>query len=107
MVSRALVEAAFSTVEAANGVEALAAMSKSRFNVVMTDFNMPVMDGLEFIRSLREVAAYRFTPVIFLTTEIEESKKAQAREAGATAWIVKPFTSDKIISVVNRVVPGT
>jgi len=107
LVSRSLQQAGFEVLEAANGRDGLNALADRVANVIITDYNMPVMDGIEFMRGVRETANHRFTPVIFLTTEVEASKKEEARAAGATAWIVKPFTPEKVMSVVNRVVPAS
>ncbi len=105
IVSRTLQGAGFSVVEAANGKEGLDALSKQVVNLIITDYNMPVMDGIEFMRGLRETEAHKFTPVIFLTTEVEETKRNEARAAGATAWLAKPFSPEKVLAVVNKVVP--
>lgn len=106
IVSRTLQGAGFEVVEAANGKEALDALAARTVNVVITDYNMPVMDGIEFMRGVRETEKDKFTPVIFLTTEIEDAKRDEARAAGATAWIAKPFSPEKILEVVNKVVPA-
>ena len=105
LVSRSLQQAGFEVIEAGDGKEALAALEKRTVNVIITDYNMPVMDGLEFMRGARDTAQHKFTPIIFLTTEADAGKKEAARAAGVTAWVVKPFAPDKILSVVNRVVP--
>jgi two-component system chemotaxis response regulator CheY len=106
MVSRCLQQAGFETVDAANGKEALTALESHRVSVIITDFNMPVMDGLDFVQRVRESASHKFTPIVFLTTEVDPGKQAEARAAGITAWVIKPFTPDKVLSVVNRVVPA-
>lgn len=106
LVSRTLQQAGFEVLEAANGQEGLNAIKGRALSIIITDVNMPVMDGLEFIRGLRDTAEHRFTPVIFLTTEVEATKRDQAKAAGATGWLVKPFSPEKILSVVQRVVPA-
>jgi two-component system chemotaxis response regulator CheY len=106
IVSRTLQGAGFEVVEAANGKEGLDALAARTVNVVITDYNMPVMDGIEFMRGVRETEKDKFTPVIFLTTEIEDAKRDEARAAGATAWIAKPFSPEKILEVINKVVPA-
>lgn len=103
MVAMALTAAGFEVALAANGKEALDKAQTQSFAIVITDLNMPVMDGLELIRGLRDIAAHKFTPIIFLTTETDSTKRDEAREAGATAWIQKPFQPEKILSVVNRI----
>lgn len=105
LVSRCLTQAGFVVIEAADGREALGKLKdQSSVQLVITDINMPVMDGLDLIRAIRADARHKFTPVVFLTTESEESKKQEARAAGATAWIIKPFHPDKVMAVVQRVV---
>ncbi len=104
LVSKTLTEAGFTIVEAPNGKEALEVAKKNAdLALVITDQNMPVMTGIEFIRELRQQASHKFTPVVFLTTESQETLRDEAREAGATAWIVKPFNPEKVLSVVQRI----
>ncbi|MDB4942180.1 MAG: Chemotaxis regulator - transmits chemoreceptor signals to flagelllar motor component CheY [Labilithrix sp.] len=103
MVSMALQAAGFEVSQAANGQEALDKATAQPFNIVVTDLNMPVMNGLDFIRAVRGVAAHKFTPIVFLTTESDEKLREEARAAGATAWVQKPFQPEKIMSVVNRI----
>jgi two-component system, chemotaxis family, chemotaxis protein CheY len=103
LVSKVVLAAGFEVLEAGNGKEALERLQGRAVDLVITDLNMPVMDGLEFIRAVREDETRKFTPVVFLTTEIDETKKEQAREAGATGWIVKPFHPDKVMTLVRRI----
>ena len=105
LVGKTLQGAGFEVLEAANGQEGLDRLKGRQVSLVITDLNMPVMDGLDFIRALRCDKDQKFTPVVFLTTEMDEAKKSEARSAGATAWIVKPFHPDKIMTVVSRLVP--
>lgn len=105
LVSKVLKQAGFEVMEAENGKDALAKLTeKSSVQLVITDLNMPVMDGLELIRAIRQDAQHKFTPVVFLTTESEESKKEEAKSAGATGWIIKPFHPEKVMTVIRRVV---
>lgn len=106
LVARSLQSVGFQVFEAGNGREGIAALAKQTVSVIITDFNMPVMDGLEFVQAVRSDARHRFTPIVFLTTEADESRRDQARSAGATAWILKPFAPDKVLTVVNKVVPA-
>jgi two-component system chemotaxis response regulator CheY len=106
LVSQAMRKSGFEVVEAANGKEGLEALDRRGVDVVITDYNMPLMDGLELTRAIRNTDRHRFTPVIFLSTEIEESRRDEARRAGVTAWLQKPFVAEKVLSVVCRVVPG-
>lgn len=103
LVGRTLQQAGIEVAEAGNGREALAALKGKAFQLIVVDLNMPVMDGLEFIRALREDPEHKFTPVVFLTTETESRKIEAARAAGATGWIVKPFHPNKLKTVINRV----
>jgi two-component system chemotaxis response regulator CheY len=105
LVGKTLQGVGFEVLEASNGQEALERLKGRQVELIVTDLNMPVMDGLDFVRALRADSAQKFTPVVFLTTEMDESMKSQARTAGATAWIVKPFHPEKILTVVQRVVP--
>lgn len=104
LLSKTLQAAGFSVVEAPNGKEALSRLGEHSVQLIITDVNMPVMDGLEFLSELRRLANHRFTPVVVLTTESDAGKREQARAAGATGWIVKPFHPDKVMSVVQRIV---
>jgi two-component system chemotaxis response regulator CheY len=89
--------------EAADGSEGAAKARAGQFNLIITDLNMPVMDGLTMIRTLRAEPAYAGVPIIFLTTESDDAVKAEAKAAGATGWIVKPFAPDQLVRVVNKV----
>ncbi|MFP5512251.1 MAG: response regulator [Alphaproteobacteria bacterium] len=103
MVSFTLRGAGYDVVEAADGQQAMSAIATTKIDLVITDLNMPVMDGLTLIRKLRAIPAHRTLPILMLTTEADESKKAEGRAAGATGWIVKPFNPDKLVSVVQKV----
>jgi two-component system chemotaxis response regulator CheY len=103
MVSFTLRGAGYDVVEAADGQQAMSAIATTKVDLVITDLNMPVMDGLTLIRKLRAIPAHRTLPILMLTTEADESKKAEGRAAGATGWIVKPFNPDKLVSVVQKV----
>ncbi|CAO3360383.1 response regulator [Azospirillum melinis] len=104
MVKLTLSSAGYQVVEAADGRDALVKAKSGSFNLVLTDLNMPNMDGLTLIRELRTLPAYRGVPMVFLTTESDAGKKAEAKAAGATAWIVKPFQQDQLLSVVRKIV---
>jgi two-component system chemotaxis response regulator CheY len=103
MVKLTLSGAGYSVVEAGDGKEALAKIGTADVNMVITDLNMPNMDGLTLIRELRKLPAYKFLPIVFLTTESDEGKKGEAKAAGATAWITKPFKQDQLLAVVKKV----
>ncbi len=103
MVKLTLAGAGYDVSEAADGSEALTFAKGRMVNMVVTDLNMPVMDGLALIRELRKLPSYKGVPIIFLTTETEEDKKRLAREAGATGWITKPFQQEQLLAVVRKV----
>lgn len=103
MVKLTLSSAGYDVVEAADGSEALKLAQARPLNMVVTDLNMPVMDGLSLIRELRKLPTYKGVPIVFLTTETEGDKKTQAKEAGATGWITKPFQQDQLLAVVRKV----
>jgi two-component system chemotaxis response regulator CheY len=105
MVAYTLSQAGFTVLEAGNGEEGLRVLDGRRIDVIITDLNMPVMDGIAFIRAVRARAATRFTPVLMLTTESQATKKAEGKSAGATGWIVKPFQPDRLLDTIRRVLP--
>ncbi len=103
MVSFTLAGAGHTVIEAADGVEALALAEQHDFGLVITDVNMPRMDGIALVKALRALPAYRFTPLLMLTTESGPEKKQAGKAAGATGWLVKPFDPEKLLATVNRV----
>lgn len=103
MVNFTLKQSGYEIVEAANGIEALDKMYSGQIHMLITDINMPEMDGLTLVRKVRAMPAYRFIPIIVLTTESQEQKKREGKEAGATGWIVKPFKPEQLIAVVRKV----
>jgi two-component system chemotaxis response regulator CheY len=102
MVGFTLRQAGHRVVEAADGREALSRLAQQPVDLVITDLNMPQVNGLELIRRVRALPALRFVPIVLLTTESDPAKKTEARAAGATGWIVKPFTPDQLTAVVAR-----
>jgi two-component system, chemotaxis family, chemotaxis protein CheY len=105
MVSFTLKQSGFTVLEAADGAEGLKHLDGRAISVIITDLNMPVMDGATFIKKARTLTAYKFTPILMLTTESQESKKQEGKSAGATGWIVKPFDPNQLLQTVNKVVP--
>lgn len=103
MVAMTLTGAGLKVIEAGNGAEGYAKATTQPVHAVITDLNMPVMNGLEFLKKFRQSPAGKGIPVILLTTESDEELKRQAREAGATGWIVKPFKQDQLLAVVRKV----
>lgn len=103
MVSFTLRGAGFEVVEAVDGKDALAKLHTTPVHMVITDLNMPNLDGIGLIRGIRADSAHKFTPVIMLTTESQDSKKQEGKSAGATGWIVKPFRPEQLLAVVKKV----
>jgi two-component system chemotaxis response regulator CheY len=99
----ALTGAGYDVTEAGDGLEGLKAANAAKFDMIITDLNMPNMDGLTMIRELRKDPAQCGTPIIFLTTESDDAMKQQAKAAGATGWLVKPFVPDQLIKVARKV----
>jgi len=104
MVAFTIKQAGFDVLEGGNGQEALQKVEGKRLDLVVTDLNMPLMDGIALIRQLRSQPLYKFTPILMLTTESQESKKQEGKAAGASGWIIKPFDPQKLLAVVARVV---
>jgi len=105
MVSFTLKSAGYDVVEAADGKAALLVLDQHKIDAVITDLNMPNMNGFELIRALRANPTCKFTPILMLTTEGDSSKKEEGKTAGATGWIVKPFNPEKLVDVVKKVCP--
>ena len=103
MLRVALVEAGFRVVQAEDGLHGLDVLRQEAPAVVITDINMPRMDGFGFIEAVRQDTKYRGMPILVLTTESDEDKKMRARRAGATGWIVKPFDPVKLVAAIRRV----
>ena len=106
MVCHTLRDAGFEVIEAEDGQKALDLLAATgRVDLVITDLNMPVMDGFGLIENLRANPTYKHTPILMLTTESDPAKKQRGRDAGATGWIVKPFNPEKLVEVVHKVCP--
>jgi len=103
LVSRALRNAGFEVFLAADGVEGVGALSEADPHLIITDINMPRMDGFGLIENVRATGAYAEVPILVLTTESGADLKARARSAGATGWIVKPFEDERLIAVIDKV----
>ena len=103
MVKLTLSGAGYEVVQAGDGAEGLAKAQSTAVDLVVTDLNMPVMNGLGLIRELRKLPNYKGVPIIFLTTESDAAMKAEAKAAGATGWITKPFQQDQLVAVVKKV----
>jgi two-component system chemotaxis response regulator CheY len=103
MVAFTLKGAGYDVVEAVDGQDGLDKAKSKSFNLVLTDQNMPKMDGLTLIKSLRALPQYASVPILMLTTEAGDTMKAQGKAAGATGWLVKPFDPQKLLDVVKKV----
>jgi two-component system chemotaxis response regulator CheY len=103
LIAVTLASAGHEVVEANNGADALNALKGRKFDLILTDLNMPVMDGLTFIQKVRVIAAYQFTPILVLTTEMDSGKKLQAKQSGASGWLVKPFDPERLLATIRKV----
>jgi two-component system chemotaxis response regulator CheY len=103
MVTFTLKGAGHSVIEASDGSEALTIAQRQSVDLVLSDVNMPNMNGIELCEKLRQIPSYKFTPILMLTTESAGDKKLQGKGAGATGWIVKPFNPDQLVSTVSKV----
>ncbi len=107
MLTFSLRTGGYQVIDAIDGVDGLAKAKATQFDLVLTDQNMPNMDGLTLIRSLRELPAYRQVPILMLTTESSPEMKNKGREAGANGWLVKPFDPNRLLEVVGKCIgPG-
>ncbi len=105
MLSFTLREAQFEVLEAEHGQQGLERLDGQSVDLIITDLNMPVMDGINFIRGARSLPATRYVPILMLTTESQPEKKMEGKTAGATGWIVKPFDPPKLLKVIAKVLP--
>jgi two-component system chemotaxis response regulator CheY len=103
MVGFTLRSAGYQVVEAVDGADALEKLKAEAVHLVITDLNMPNLDGIELVKTIRAGGGHKFVPIVFLTTESQDAKKQQAKAAGATGWIVKPFRPEQLITVVKKV----
>lgn len=102
MVAFTLKKQGYSVIEASDGRDALSKL-RGEVHMIITDLNMPNMDGIDLIKNVRAKADYKFIPIVMLTTESQAGKKQEGKAAGATGWIVKPFTPDQLLAVVGKV----
>mgnify|MGYP000748198787 CR=1 FL=1 len=103
MVTFTLKGAGFDVIEAADGKQAFDKAQTTAVDLVLSDVNMPVMDGIELVRNLRTLPDYKFTPILMLTTESAGDKKVQGKQAGATGWLVKPFNPEQLLATIKKV----
>ena len=104
MVSITLKSAGYSVIEAVDGKDALTKLDGQKVNLVISDVNMPNMDGISFVKEMKQKANYKFTPVIMLTTEGSDEKKKEGQAAGAKAWVVKPFKPEQMLQAVYMLI---
>ena len=102
LVSFTLKDAGYDVIAAVDGKDALGKLNGIKVEMIITDLNMPNLNGIDFIRQVRQTAGYKFTPIVMMTTESQEARKSEGRQAGASGWIVKPFTPDQLVSVVKK-----
>ena len=103
MVAFTLKSAGHDVTEACDGQDALNKAKGNKFSLVISDVNMPIMDGITLIKELRTLGDYKFTPILMLTTESTGEKKQEGKAAGATGWIVKPFNPEQLLATINKV----
>lgn len=106
VVGIALKQAGYDVIEGVDGKDALAKLTGQKVNLIISDVNMPNMDGITFVRELKTRPAYKFTPVLMLTTVSQEDKKEQGKAAGAKAWMVKPFKPEALLAAVQKLTLG-
>ncbi len=97
-------KAGYDIVSATGGRDGLAKLEVGSFNLILTDLNMPDLDGVSLIKQVRAGTKHRLTPIVMITTESKDTKKQEGKSAGATAWMVKPFTPEQLLSVVKRII---
>jgi two-component system chemotaxis response regulator CheY len=104
VVGMTLKGAGYEVMEACDGRDALNKLDGKKINLIISDVNMPNMDGISFVKEAKKLASYKFTPVIMLTTESQDSKKQEGQAAGAKAWVVKPFQPEQMLAAVAKLI---
>ncbi|OLS59963.1 response regulator [Pseudomonas putida] len=104
LVKLSLTGAGHQVIEACDGKDALTKLTGQKINLIISDVNMPNLDGIGLVKQVKQLSAYRFTPIMMLTTESEQSKKAEGQAAGAKAWIVKPFQPQQLLAAVEKLI---
>lgn len=104
VVSMALKGAGYDTIEACDGKDALSKLTGNKVHLIISDVNMPNMDGITFVKEIKKHPKYKFTPVIMLTTESQEGKKVEGQAAGAKAWVIKPFQPQQMLAAVAKLI---
>lgn len=104
VVSIALKGAGYDVVEACDGSDALGKLDGKKINLIISDVNMPKMNGIEMVKEIKQMSNYKFTPIIMLTTESQDQMKEQGKQAGVKAWVVKPFKPDQMLDAVSKLI---
>lgn len=104
MVSFTLREVGYEVLEAVDGQDALQKLIEKSVHLIITDLNMPIMDGITLIKNIRNSATHQYVPIVILTTESQNGRKEEGKQAGATGWIVKPFKQDQLLAVIKRII---
>jgi two-component system, chemotaxis family, chemotaxis protein CheY len=104
VVGIALKSAGYDVIEASDGRDALSKLNGQKIHLIISDVNMPNMDGITFVKEVKTLPGYKFTPIIMLTTESQESKKLEGQAAGAKAWVVKPFQPAQMLAAVAKLI---
>ena len=106
VVGTALKRGGYDVITAADGVDALSKLDGGKIHLIISDVNMPRMDGISFVKEVKKMANYKFTPICMLTTESDQSRMAEGKAAGAKAWMVKPFQPPQLLEVVSKLLPA-
>jgi two-component system chemotaxis response regulator CheY len=104
VVALSLRSAGYDVLEGCDGQDALKKLTGQKVHLMISDVNMPNMDGISFVKAVKQIPVYKFTPIVMLTTESQEARKKQGQEAGAKAWMTKPFKPEQLVSVVQKLV---
>ncbi|SEI76350.1 two-component system, chemotaxis family, response regulator CheY [Allopseudospirillum japonicum] len=104
VVAISLKGAGYEVLEASNGQDALNKMTGQKIHLIISDVNMPIMDGISFVKAVKQLPQYKFTPIMMLTTESQQEKKMEGKAAGAKAWLVKPFQPNVLLNAVAKLV---
>ena len=104
VVSIALKGAGYDVIEACDGKDAISKLGGSKINLIISDVNMPVMNGIDMVKEIKQMAPYKFTPIIMLTTESQDAMKQAGKEAGVKAWVVKPFKPEQMLDAVSKLI---
>lgn len=104
VIGIALRDAGYDLIEAVDGKDALKKLDGVKIHLIVSDINMPNMDGITFVKEVKQLPKYKFTPIIMLTTEVNQAKKDAAKEAGAKAWVTKPFQTKTLLEAVSKLI---